>query len=132
DLFVAGPLQHTAVEFLTSPSWPRHLRALRAGLRQRRDALVQALRTHVPWLHVPRPSGGMHLWVRLPDGSDEQAVTAKAMARELVVFPGRPWFPAEPTGQYLRLSFGALTAELAAAAASRLAEALRAAGSGPT
>jgi DNA-binding transcriptional MocR family regulator len=132
DLFVAGPLQHAAVEFLTSPAWPRHLRSLRTGLRQRRDALVEALRTHIQWLDVTVPSGGLHLWLRLPDGSDEPTITAEAMARELVVYPGRPWFAAEPTGQYLRLSFGGLAADLAPVAASRLADALRAAGSGPT
>jgi hypothetical protein len=43
DLFVSAPLQLAALELVSSPGWRRHLKALRAGLRDRRDALAGAL-----------------------------------------------------------------------------------------
>lgn len=132
DLFVAGPLQHAAVEFLTAPAWRRHIGSLRSGLRNRRDALVAALRRELPDLPVAIPTGGLHLWVRLPDGVDEAAVTAAAAARDVVIFPGRPWFPAEPTGQFLRLSFAGLPVDLVDEGVRRLRRALADAGSGRT
>jgi DNA-binding transcriptional MocR family regulator len=41
DFFVAGILQETALEFLASPAWRRHMRTVRTILRARRDALIE-------------------------------------------------------------------------------------------
>ena len=107
DFFVPGPLQEAAVELLGSPAWPRHLRRLRAGLRERRDALVAAVgATLGPGRLVP-PAGGMHVWVRLDDGEDDVALAERAYAAGVKVFAGRPWFPAEPPAPYLRITFAA-------------------------
>ncbi|BCB79120.1 transcriptional regulator [Phytohabitans flavus] len=97
DFFVAGPLQQATLDFVTAPAWTRHRRALRTALRARREALLAALRRHLPDL-VPSavPRGGLHLWARLPDGTDDVALAAAATAEGVVVFPGRPWYAAEP------------------------------------
>jgi DNA-binding transcriptional MocR family regulator len=119
DLFVAGPLQQAALELVTSPAWARHRRALRTALRTRRDALRTALNRHLPSLtplEVPR--GGLHLWMRLPDHTDDTAVATAAANAGVIVFPGRPWFAAEPPGPHLRLTY-------AAAEPSRMDEAVR-------
>ncbi|KOV82285.1 PLP-dependent aminotransferase family protein [Nocardia sp. NRRL S-836] len=106
DLYVAGPLQEAAIDFVTSPVWRRHLRTLQQALRSRRDALRTALATHLPEFTVAPSSGGLHLWVTLPDGLDDVELTTAAAARDVVVFPGRPWFAAEPSGNFLRLTYG--------------------------
>jgi DNA-binding transcriptional MocR family regulator len=115
DFFVSGPLQHATLELVTAPAWRRHGRALRVALSERRDALVAALGEHLPEWHVAGvPRGGLHVWVRLPDGSDDVALTARAAAAGVVVSPGRPWFAAEPPAAFLRLTYaGAPPAELA-------------------
>jgi len=126
DLFVAGPLQEAALELLAAPAWRRHLRRLRAELRVRRDALAAALARHLPELRVAvRPAGGLHLWAALPDGVDDVAIAAAAAARDVTVFPGRPWFPAEPPGPFLRLTFAAAPPEALEEGVRRLAGALR-------
>lgn len=58
DFFVAGPLQDAAVDFLTSPAYRRHLSRVRSVLRQRRDALVSALRRQLPDLAPAEPPTG--------------------------------------------------------------------------
>ena len=79
DLFVSAPLQHAALDLVSSPGWRRHLKALREGLRERRDALTGALAEHFGDAAVWRvPTGGLHLWLRLPDGTDEPALVAAA------------------------------------------------------
>ncbi|MEU5935262.1 PLP-dependent aminotransferase family protein [Micromonospora sp. NPDC047187] len=126
DFFVAGPLQQAAIDFLTSPAWSRHRRALRTALRTRRDALLTALRRHLPSL-VPQsiPRGGMHLWVRLAAGTDDVALAAAAAAEGVAVFPGRPWYAAEPPAPHLRLTYAAAAPELMDEAVRRLARVLR-------
>lgn len=125
DFFVSGPLQQAALDLVTSPAWPRHLKALRTELRARREALVEALAVHVPTLRLALvPAGGLHVWVRLPGGADDVAVTNAAAAQQVVVFPGRPWFAAEPDGAYLRLTFAAAAPDQLREGVRRLAAAM--------
>jgi DNA-binding transcriptional MocR family regulator len=123
DLFVAPILQQIALDVLTAPGWPRHLGMLRRQLRERRDALVAAIRQLLPSCRLDIvPAGGMHLWLRLPDHVADEAVTEAAAARGLSVTPGRASFPGEPPGSFLRLSY----AEEDAAALRRAVEVLAA------
>jgi DNA-binding transcriptional MocR family regulator len=107
DFFVSGPLQHAALDLVTSPAWRRHRRALRVALGQRRDALLAAVQEHLPEVQTAPPAGGLHLWLRLPEGVDDAALAARAEAAGVIVSPGRPWFPAEPPAPHLRLTFAA-------------------------
>jgi DNA-binding transcriptional MocR family regulator len=106
DLFVAPILQHIALDVLTAPGWPRHLGTVRRLLRDRRDALVAAVQQLLPSCALDViPSGGMHLWLRLPDHASDADVAEAAAARGLAVTPGRASFPGEPPESYLRLSY---------------------------
>lgn len=107
--FVPRPLQEAALELVGSPAWPRHLRAVSTELRIRRDAMTSALLTDLPQLSLPHiPSGGYHLWLRLPDGTDDSALVAAALRAGVAITPGRPYFSAEPPAAHVRLSFAAV------------------------
>lgn len=118
-LFTAPLLQLTAVEVLTSSGWRRHLAGLRRALRHRRDTLWAAVAGQLPDVPVPRPArGGLVAWLELPAFTDEAAAAAALLARGMAVSPGRPFFPAEPNGPRLRLSYAAAPpADLTAAVA---------------
>ena len=61
----------------------------------------------------------------LPDGADDVAVATAAAAESVVVFPGRPWFPADAPGPFLRLTFAAAPPDALDEGVRRLARALR-------
>ncbi|MBD0837913.1 PLP-dependent aminotransferase family protein [Streptomyces sp. TRM68416] len=106
--FVPRPLQEAALELVGSPAWPRHLRAISAELRARRDAMTAELLSGLPDLALPHiPSGGYHLWLRLPEGTDDTALTSAALRAGVAITPGRPYFSAEPPAPFVRLSFAA-------------------------
>ncbi|WP_093657066.1 aminotransferase-like domain-containing protein [Streptomyces wuyuanensis] len=106
NFFVPRPLQEAALELVGAPAWNRHLRAVAAELKARRDTMTAALRLRLPELALPHvPAGGHHLWLRLPDGTDETALVAAALRAGVAVAPGRPYFSAEPPAGHLRLSF---------------------------
>lgn len=68
-----------------------HLRALAGALHERRTTLLTAVGGALPGLLPPRPSrGGCHLWLRLPDGTDERAVTTTALRHGVAVTTGGP------------------------------------------
>jgi DNA-binding transcriptional MocR family regulator len=109
-MYVSGVLQAAALDVVTQPAWTRHVRGVRQELARRRDLLLDGLRTHVPDVHVEQvPVGGLNLWVRLPDGTDVPQLVRTCDARGLLVAPGVEWFPAEPSGAYVRLNFAAET-----------------------
>jgi len=125
DFGVARPLQETALELLGSPAWSRHLTRLSAVLRRRRDRLHGELRRQLPELEpLSLPPGGLHLWLRLPEGTDDVDLATRARARDLVVGAGRPYFVAEPPGPHLRLSFAGADEDQLTAGVARLAELL--------
>jgi DNA-binding transcriptional MocR family regulator len=120
SFFVPRPLQEAALELVSAPAWTRHQRALGALLRERRELALAALRTHLPRLTAPvRPRGGYHLWLPLPAGTAEPPLVADALHAGVAVTAGRLYFPAEPTGPHLRLSY------VAAATPDQVADGIR-------
>ncbi|MHA6760890.1 MocR-like pyridoxine biosynthesis transcription factor PdxR [Streptacidiphilus sp. PAMC 29251] len=68
--------QLTLAEFLTSGGYDRHLRAMRLRYRRRRDRLVAALAERVPSVRVSGIAAGLHVVLRLPPGTEREAVRA--------------------------------------------------------
>ena len=76
----------------------------RAQLRQRRDALVQALRQHLPAWRFRLPQGGLSLWLQLPHGSATR-LAAEVEPAGVHLAPG-PVFSVEGgLDQWLRLPY---------------------------
>ena len=104
--FVPRPLQETALELVGAPAWTTHHRTLAAALRDRRTATLGALTRLLPDLTpLHPPLGGYHLWLRLPDGTQEPAVHAAALRHGVAVTAGSPYFSAETSTPHLRLSY---------------------------
>ncbi|GAA1563336.1 PLP-dependent aminotransferase family protein [Kribbella sancticallisti] len=106
SFFVPRPLQETALDLLGTSAWASHLRALGLALRDRRTTTHDALRQALPDLLASNPpQGGYHLWLRLPDGTDENAVVAAAFRSGVAVTAGSPYFAAEASAAHIRLSY---------------------------
>ena len=108
DFFVARVLQEAAAELVASAAWPRHLATLSAALRVRRREMVAALTAHAPGLQLGASSrGGLYVWARLSDGTGDVALAEAAQRAGVMVSAGRPYFAAEPPGDFVRVSFAA-------------------------
>ena len=84
SMYVSGLLQAAALDVVTQPAWRAHLRGVREQLRARRDLLVGSLREHAPQAHIDHvPVGGLNLWVRLPDGTDLDALVLECERRRV-------------------------------------------------
>ncbi|MDQ4051281.1 MAG: PLP-dependent aminotransferase family protein [Actinomycetota bacterium] len=106
SMYVSSLLQSAALDVVTQPGWRTHLRNLRPQLQARRDLLADAVRQHLPGADLERlPSGGLNLWVRLPDGTDLPRLVLDCERAGLVIAAGTEWFPAEPAAPYLRLNY---------------------------
>lgn len=108
DMCVPAVLQETALGLLTSSAWPRHLKRLRSQLAERRDTMLAELRVAQPEMRVAHtPAGGIHVWVRLPDGTDTAELSSRAQGDGVLIGDGSLFYIDEPPAPYMRLSYAA-------------------------
>ncbi|WP_433364188.1 PLP-dependent aminotransferase family protein [Actinoplanes sp. CA-142083] len=108
--------------FGASGAYDRHVAAVRAEYREQRDALVAAVRPHLP---VAAPAGGWFLWVTLPPGLGATRLLAAAERHGTSFVPGPRFYLDGPGGEdRIRLSFSHLAASDLTEAATRLGAAL--------
>ena len=110
-------------ELCRSGALKRNIESVNAALRERRDALVEALRERIPEAEFVEPSGGYFLWLSLPDDVDTVALLEEARA-ESVTFVAGPDFMIEGGRSSLRLSFAGVPAEEIPEGVDRLGRAL--------
>ena len=109
-----------------------HLSTLKREHRRRRDAMVQALRQHVPagLLRFSVPDGGMYLWCQLPPSVGARAVQDRALRESVMVLTGEPFYVDQGGDHQLRICYTSQPAANAGRAALTLARALAAAARG--
>jgi 2-aminoadipate transaminase len=129
DLDTPAFSHHVIAAFLESGRFPRHLAAVRAEYRRRRDAMLAALEAHFPpgvaWNH---PASGMFVWAELPEGMDAAALLRVAVERERVAFcPGEVFCTGDRRcgSRCLRLSFASQPPERIEEGIRRLGRAIR-------
>ena len=114
-----------AAEYLEPDLWG-HVERANAALRVKRDAMLAALEAHLGnYCSWSRPTGGLFIWVQLPDGMDPDALAAAAAARGVAFKPGSEYHVEGRNVPCLRLAFGFPNAEVIEAGIARLGESVR-------
>jgi GntR family transcriptional regulator/MocR family aminotransferase len=86
DLGCSPLPQATLARLLRSGGYDRHLRRTRTLYRRRRDALLTALAEKLPGWHPIGIAAGLHVLLRLPDGTDD-SLTSKRLAERGINAP---------------------------------------------
>jgi 2-aminoadipate transaminase len=100
-----------------------NVKVVNAALRDRRDALVEALREQLPEADFVVPGGGYFLWVNLAEDVDTPELLKEA-AEESVTFVAGPDFMLEGGRSSLRFSFAGVPPEQIGEGVARIARAL--------
>lgn len=113
DLHTPGFNQRLVAEVIRDGFLDGHVPTIRARYHTQRDAMVKALarelgETGATWTE---PSGGMFIWVRLPEGLNAQALLPTAVDAGMAFVPGAPFYAKEPDARTMRLSFVTSTPE---------------------
>jgi DNA-binding transcriptional MocR family regulator len=111
------------LELCRSGALDRNIEFVKGALRERRDALVEALREHIPEAEFVVPGGGYFLWLDLEEGTDTPALLAEAKG-EGVAFVAGPDFMIDGGRNSLRLSFASVPPERIPEGVARIARAL--------
>ncbi|MGE5228286.1 MAG: PLP-dependent aminotransferase family protein [Deltaproteobacteria bacterium] len=96
---------HVVAALLAAGAYGAHVAVLRQAYASRRDALVAALRDHLPaGCAFTVPGGGFFLWVTLPPGLTASRLLPVAERHRVAFAPGRR-FCADGDDRSLRLAF---------------------------
>lgn len=107
DVNSPSVLQLALAHFMAEGNLERHIRTVRQELQARQRLMLAALERHFPrgasW---STPGGGMHLWLRLPEGVGVVDLYRQALAAGIAFAPGDLFFPGPAPAPYMRLSYG--------------------------
>lgn len=108
DLGNAVLPQLVLAELMASGDLERHLRLLRKRHVRRRDAMIQAIRTHLPTARVHGAAAGLHLTLTFPASLADVELAATALASGVKVQP-LSWHRQTPGEPGLVLGYAART-----------------------
>ena len=94
--------------------------------RPRRDAMIRALEREMPaGVQFTRPSGGLFLWVELPEQVNARELLAACVERQVAFVPGGSFFPNGGHENTMRLNFSNMPEERIEEGVRRIGAVLR-------
>lgn len=89
-LSTSSPMQLALVDYLSTKRYDAHLRRLRRQLAERKQLARQALLRHLPAeVKIHHSDSGFALWLELPAGADAGELSARALAYNISIAPGK-------------------------------------------
>lgn len=109
---------------LLSEGLDEHVEKLRSVYRERKDAMLDALRQYLPnSASFTAPGGGMFVWIMLPEGLDAKHLLQKSLEEEKIAFvPGGAFYADDARHNTLRLSFSTCAPDVIRDGMRRLSE----------
>ncbi len=122
DLHTSTLLQRATHYYLTHFNAVEHVEKIRQTYKQRRDLMLQELKlafpTQVKWTE---PTGGMFIWLTLPESYDTDQLLPRAAAAKVAYVPGIHFFANGGSNSSMRLNFSNPTPEQIRQGINRLA-----------
>jgi len=86
--------QRVTARFIEKGLMREHIKKIIGLYRPRRDAMLAALRRHMPdTVSWTVPEGGMFIWVSFDDGIDTDALFERAIEQKVAFIPGSKFYP---------------------------------------
>lgn len=99
--------QRVAARFIEKGHMHQHIKAIIDLYLPRRDAMIEALKTHMPaGVRWTKPEGGMFIWVTFDDDFDTDQLFERAVKNKVAFIPGSKFYPqGQIKRNELRLNF---------------------------
>ncbi|MGJ7511453.1 PLP-dependent aminotransferase family protein [Variovorax sp. GT1P44] len=101
-----SPAQAAIAEYLERGEFDRHLRTLRAKLREQYGLLAASVARHLKSVAWANPAGGYYMWVELAPHINAVEIFRRALALGVGIAPGPIFSSNGEFANCLRLSFG--------------------------
>ncbi len=121
--------QVICAEFFNRGLYEPHLNKIRAIHRERRDVMMDCIKTMLPAeIKSVYPDGGLFTWAELPQHLNTTSLLSDALAQKVAYVPGREFFVQDKDNHdnCMRISFGGVTPENIRIGMERLADVIKA------
>jgi 2-aminoadipate transaminase len=126
DLNTSTFTQMVAFETSRNNFIDSHIQTIRRVYSERRDVMLRAMEEHFPeGVTWTRPSGGLFLWVVLPEGTDTTELLKVAVEHKVAFVPGESFHPNGGGKNTMRLNFSYCKPEAINEGIRRLGDVLR-------
>lgn len=88
----AASIQRAVAIFMAEGHYLRHLRRMKRLYMARREAVAACLRERISPAMSVHATGGLSVWLGLPDGADDVAIASQALPFGLAPVPVSPWY----------------------------------------
>jgi 2-aminoadipate transaminase len=104
----------------------QHIEIIRATYRERRNAMLDAMRDYLPpGVTWNKPEGGMFLWCVLPEGLSSSRLLEGCVECRVAFVPGSAFYPCGGGENTMRLNFSNARPEVIREGIARLGDAIR-------
>ncbi len=126
DLHTSTLSQMLLAEYVHTYDIDANIARIRECYRARRGVMLETMDRELPdGIRYTRPSGGLFLWVELPDEVNARELLEACLAREVAFVPGGAFFPNGGHENTLRLNYSNMPEERIVEGIRRLAEVVR-------
>jgi len=126
DLHTSTLLQRATHYYLTHFNATEHVEKIRRTYKMRRDLMLQELKVAFPTVvKWTEPTGGMFIWLTLPESYDTDKLLPRAAAAKVAYVPGIHFFAQGGSSSSMRLNFSNPSPEQIRQGINRLADILK-------
>lgn len=127
DLATSTLIQRALDAYVTVGRYQTYLHRSSQIFRKRRDAMVSAIKRHLPAkVTFEIPTGGLFIWLKLPEALSAEKLLPAACQAGVAFVPGNFFFVDSEQGkEWLRLNFASQPAEAIEEGIQRLGKAIR-------
>ncbi len=120
-----GHVQRTVAYFLSLGHYDAQVNRTRQAYRRRRAVMEEAIAEHGLTAAGRGTFGGSSFWMKAPEGVNTSALADRLRADQVVIEPGRAFFPEEDdNNSYYRLAYSSIRAERIPEGIARIARAM--------
>ena len=110
DIATSGLTQRVFDYYLREGLWQNHLNTIRNIYKTQFEFALKSAKKYLPDdISYVKPSGGLSLWLNLPDRLSASEIIVKAKNEGVLLCDGAPFFVRQAPNKQIRLSFATLS-----------------------
>lgn len=105
DISTSGLIQRAFDIYIRNNLLDRHIKSIRQKYYERYNTAIQYIDGSIKKFDYYKPGGGVHLWIKLPEGLSSNMLYSECLMKNVIISPGSTFFINRPEHGYIRLSF---------------------------